>query len=99
MDQFPKQSVEFGKWVPNKYDKTEIFKAAPGISVSAKAVPNKTSFGINLMGKELDVNFKTIDEAKTEALVELEKYLSSAHVVVIKAQVEAMPIIILTPVP
>lgn len=100
MEQFPKQSVEFGVWNPNKYDRTQIFKAMPGISVSAKAVPKKASeFGINLMGKDLDVYFNTVEEAKVEALVELEKYLSTSLKSVRTAQAEAIPTILLTPVP
>lgn len=100
MEQFPKQSVEFGVWNSNKYDKSQIFKAMPGISVAAKAVPKKASeFGINLMGKDLDIFFNTVEEAKTEALVELEKYLSSSLKAVRTAQAEAIPTIILIPVP
>jgi uncharacterized protein YbjQ (UPF0145 family) len=79
MEQFPQSHIEFGRWYPNKYDRTLIFKAAQGISVSAKQVPKKASeFGINVMGKDLDVYFNNIEEAQKEALLALRKHLSTA---------------------
>ena len=79
MEQFPQSVVEFGKWHTNKYDKSLIFKAVQGISVAAKQVPGKASeFGINLMGKDLDVYFNNVEEAKKEALLALKKYLTTA---------------------
>ncbi len=79
MEQSAQSSIEYGKWYPNKYDKTEIFKASLGISVSAKQVPKKVSeFGINVMGKDLDVYFNNIEEAKKEALLALTKHLQNA---------------------
>ena len=79
MEQLPQNAVEFGKWHGNKYDKSLIFKAAQGISVSAKQVPKKPSqFGINVMGKDLDVYFNNIEEAQKEALLALRKHLSNA---------------------
>lgn len=79
MEQLPQNVIEFGKWYPNKFDKTLIFKAAQGISVSAKQVPKKPSqFGINVMGRDLDVYFNNIEEAQKIALFELGKHLQNA---------------------
>jgi uncharacterized protein YbjQ (UPF0145 family) len=79
MEQPSQNAIEFGKWYSNKFDKSLIFKAAQGISVSAKQVPKKPSqFGINVMGRDLDVYFNNIEEAQKTALLELGKHLQNA---------------------
>lgn len=67
---------EFGRWHTNKYGKSEIFKAAHGISVGI--TEKKGWFGVNLIGKDLQVSYKDANEAKQHALTELKALLEEA---------------------
>ena len=77
MERLQENAVEFGKWRKDKYSATEIFKAVPGISVSAKAI-GPSEFTVNVVGKDLGVYIKDIKEAKKEALLQLRMLLEEA---------------------